>query len=114
MGSDVHAKRSAPAEIKPISKGGVVYDIHVEPGSNGYLFFIAATKGPGGTSVWKTKIFSKKFDKDLETDVQEMLLKSLEYIGSEIVAVDEHGQTYKLSPGSGELLSPKAAVIYSP
>jgi hypothetical protein len=113
MSSNVQEKRVAPAKIKPILNNGSLIEVQYEPNSSGYSAFIVSKKASDDTVTWKTQIYSKVFDKNMETDVQEIYLRSLLLEKNRIIAVDEHQQKYEVDFGSGKLLKPLLAVVYS-
>lgn len=106
MSPIVQADRISPAQIKPITKNGTVYKDQFEATSTGFALFILAKKISNDSIIWKTKIYSKEFNKELETDVQEIYLSSLVLKKDKLIAVDETGKTYEISRLNGELLKP--------
>lgn len=96
------AKRLAPAHIEPIvSKRGTVYQ-SFERNSDGYAVYLVS-KDKAGDVRWKKKIFSGMYNKELETDVQDVHLKSLSLVDTDILAVDELGRKYRIDIIDGSI-----------
>lgn len=102
----------APATINPITvKHGVIDHSFVQSGQ-GFSYFILM-KDKAGDIKWKTKIFGRQYEKQLETDVQDIHLKTLRVAESNIIAVDEMGRTFEIDLDSGKLVKPVKPVDYT-
>lgn len=101
----VFAKRLAPAVIEPIqTKRGSIHS-SFERNAQGFSFYILM-KDKAGDLKWKSKIFSKKYIKGMETDVQDIHLKKMTLENSNIIAIDEQGRRYELDSSDGILIKP--------
>lgn len=101
----IHAKRLAPVKIDPIQfKRGSIHS-HFARSSDGFKFYIVM-KDKAGDLGWRTKIFERMYNKALETDVQDIHLKSLKIEDNVVIATDEKGESYKLDLIYGTLISP--------
>src|SRR5437868_656897 len=106
MSVEVQAKRRAPAVVAPIIAGGAMFyyerapDRANDPGENYSMNLICKNTLNDQTS-WKTKIYEVKIDPNLESDVQDIYLKSLIQKDGIVVAVDERGQEYRVNAQSG-------------
>lgn len=115
--SVVLAKRSAPAVVAPISKSGVTYKLEREAVS---ACPIAPCKDVRqrlvarkvDQVVWSTELYRVAFDKNLETDVQEIYPRSMKFQAASIRIEDERAQNYVIDTTSGALVSPPKAVLY--
>ena len=72
----VFAKRMAPATIAPITTKHGIIEHSFERNDQGFRVYVLM-KDKAGDLRWKTKIFSRKYEKNLETDVQDIHLKKL-------------------------------------
>lgn len=111
LSQSVLAKRLAPKKIEDIStKRGVVhYEFqHTASGFSSYIIM----KDKAGDVKWKTKIFSRQYTKNLETDVQDIFLKSMFIEDYKVIAIDEMGRKYEVELGTGELVKPQKPVFY--
>lgn len=92
------AKRMPPAEIAPIkTKRGTIHN-SFERNAIGFNYFILM-KDKAGDLKWKTKIFGRKYEKDMETDVQDIHLRKMTMEEAKVIAIDEHGRRYELEIG---------------
>jgi hypothetical protein len=100
------AKRAPPPTVPDIKRKGVVYSHGCEPAEGGYACFLKARKVSAQKEIWKTRLYSRDYNKSLEIDVQDVAIASLKLRGSVLVAVDEDGRDYKVDAKTGKLLSP--------
>ncbi len=106
-----HAKRLAPVKIDPLPvKKGTVHQVF-KKSAHGHAVYLEK-KDLSGQTLWKTKLFYRLYDKNLETDVQDIWLKKLTYNEDGIFAVDERGKTYQVDPSDGALMKPLKAHSY--
>lgn len=105
------AKRLTPVIIPALEvKKGTVHQ-HFVRENQGYTMYIVK-KDLVGTIVWKTKIYSKAYDKNLETDVQDSFIKKMDWTHDGIIVIDEMDKEYQLDPINGALLRPATPVQY--
>lgn len=99
----VHAKRAAPAFISPIRADGKIFrDIFEnDEADKGYSVYLTAEDPGDHSTIWKTKLYSNAYDTGMETDVQEVHLRSLKLDGGVLVATDEGGHVYKVNANDG-------------
>jgi hypothetical protein len=70
------AKRMAPTVIAAITTKRGVIQHSFERSNIGFNMYVLM-KDKAGDLRWKTKIFGRKYEKNLETDVQDIHLRSL-------------------------------------
>ena len=75
--------------------------------------FLSSKQVSSGKIIWERELYQKPFDPAMETDVQEILPKSLSLKKSgELIASDEAGSIYIVEAKTGELLQPLKSVVY--
>lgn len=107
------AKRMAPTEIQAITTKRGIIQQSFERNVNGFSVYIIM-KDKAGDQRWKTKIYSRKYEKTLETDVQDIHLKQLSLEDTSVIAIDEMGKRYEVDMGTGNLVKPSKPTDYSP
>lgn len=106
-----HAKRLAPADIQPLPvKKGTVHQ-SFERSAKGFSVYLVK-KDLSGQVLWKTKLYSKIYIPNLESDVQDIWLRKLTVSQEGILAVDEYNRSYQVDPSDGALMKPAAPVTY--
>lgn len=100
------AKRLPPAEINPIKYQKGTISQSFNRSSKGFSVKIISIDKAGDIR-WQTKILTGTYVEGMETDVQDIHLKSLEIDGAEIIAIDERGKSYRLDIVDGSLLKKK-------
>ena len=90
------AKRAAPTDVDPIERDGIVYSApHDHPGA------IVATKD--GQMLWVRQVYVIRYNPDLERDVQDCFITSMELKDGKIIVKNEKGYEYELDTGSLEV-----------
>ena len=87
------AKRSAPAEIKPVVHQGARY---VAPNDNGRRAYIEAWEVQTNKKLWDLTIFTNRIDPKLEEDVQWVFIKALRVQDGTLIVTPERGKTYQV------------------
>lgn len=112
------AKRAPPPVVKPLVRAGNEYRFETEQsdcrsgGSCGMQAFLVSTNVKSGKVNWKTELYQKLFDPNLETDVQTIMPASLKVVKYRAIAVDEMGLRYVVNLKTGMLVEPLKPVIY--
>ena len=114
MTAPVSAKRLAPEEVTPIVSHGRTYEQEFRKADTQFTILIVAKDKRNGKLLWETEIYKGLYNKSLETDVQEIFLKSMTIENHKIIAKDERGQIYKIDAKTGKRLEPKTPPIYPP
>ncbi|MFT5522545.1 MAG: hypothetical protein ACI9HK_000489 [Pirellulaceae bacterium] len=78
--TSVYAKRSAPKDVASVSHAGVRYQVVHYKADNGQQNggYVEAISGQDGKKLWSTLIYLIEYDLDLETDVQDCFITSLQ------------------------------------
>lgn len=105
--SPVLAKRKPPPVVAPVVSGTVRYAVAhektvVDGRPVGLRAFVEKTNADAKV-VWRTQVYQIDFDRNLETDVQEVYLASLTLGGVGVIAVNESGRRFVLDPINGRL-----------
>ncbi len=101
---NIQAKRVAPTRLAPLSYKGVTINSEASKlEKNIFSVFVVAKKNDGEI-VWKTKLYSIKFVEALESDVQEVHLKTLNLNGDRIEAIDERQRKFIINAVDGKII----------
>lgn len=95
------AKRLGPKDVPPV----IVKDLRFEVihwgkdrglAQNGG--YIAALDKTGGQELWTLKIYDIAYDSELESDVQDIFIKSMtkSWFGNKLKITDERGRKYSV------------------
>ena len=106
------AKHMMPTAIKPIIDHGREITSFYEATDQGFTVFILSKNIKNGALQWKSEIYQRGYNPKVQIDEQEIHLKSVKLIHSQVVIVDERDATYKIDSGSGKLLEPKTPKQY--
>lgn len=94
-------KRVGPPEVAPLVKDGVRYEaVHWGRerglGQNGGI--VAALDAATGKELWTTKVYTIDYHPTLETDVQDIFIRSLQAgaTARELLVIDERGRRFRL------------------
>lgn len=108
----INAKRVAPAEIKPVKFNDYKISSYFSRTTSGFSVYLVARKKGKKDYAWKTQLFSRFYNLKLETDVQDIHLRSLSLEGKRLIAVDEKSMTYEVNALNGALFIPLKTIIY--
>ncbi len=93
------AKRIAPKKVNPITINGINFIVEHFKEKNLQAF------DSKGKKLWEIKLPKVKYDKDMETDVQDVFIEKLYEENKQLVAIDEHKVKYVIDPKTGKILS---------
>jgi|WetSurSiteA1Bulk_404760.scaffolds.fasta_scaffold00029_4 hypothetical protein len=101
--SGLTAKRIAPPTVDPVVIGKLRFEvIHwgKERGLDQNGGYIAAIDTDSGKELWVLKIYSIPYDKTLESDVQDVFIKSMSkaFFSDTLTITDEKDRYYKVNP----------------
>jgi len=85
------AKRVGPPEVKPLTVGGVTYRAGHTADSRGNRGTVEAVDATTGKRRWLVTVYDVPYRPGLETDVQDVFIKSLEVEGTCLRVTDERG-----------------------
>jgi hypothetical protein len=100
------AKRAAPEEVKPVRVGGIEYRAPL-----GHMGCVEAWDTRQNTRVWSRQIYVVKITPDLEGDVQDVFIKSLELKDGMLRITNERGSEYRLDPATLEVKVEKGQLV---
>src|SRR5437868_1132225 len=89
----LHAKRSGPEKVEPVTHEGVIYSAPLEDGRRG---IVRATEASTGKLLWEKEIYTIKIRPDLEEDVQWGFINSLRLEKKQLLILVEKHHSYSL------------------
>jgi hypothetical protein len=96
---DVYGKRLAPKEVPPVVHEGVKYTAtltgisQTEPQNGG---FVQAWDVRTQKLLWQVKVYRIKYDPNLESDVQDVFITSMEIKNSKLIVVNERNEQFEI------------------
>jgi len=100
------AKRRPPSAVDPVLHEGRRYEVpHFNNpcGQNGGC--VVAYDAASNQQLWRQKVYCTKYDRNLEQDVQDVFITSLQVEGSRLRATDEKSRTFFLAMRDGSVIS---------
>lgn len=101
--------RAAPQKIPPISHNGIRYAVRrFEEGRFGQSGgVVQALNESTGTELWIVKVYSIIFDPDMEKDVQEIYIRSIQLSPEQdaLLVIDERRRRYRITLADGTVLA---------
>jgi hypothetical protein len=92
---NAEAKRSAPKDVAPITKDGIVY-----AAPRDHMGCVQAKNEKTGQSVWLRQVYVVKYDVQMETDVQDCFITSLRIDGDKLLVTNEDGGQFQVDLGT--------------
>ena len=100
------AKRAEPPAVRPITYKGVQYEVLYEPvGGKEAVCSVIARETGAAKPRWKTVLYRIRYDKKMETDVQDAWPRSLGVEGRDVVVVNERNEVFRADRVYGNLKS---------
>lgn len=100
FGIQSQAKRQAPSEIKPLIRQGIEYSVpHFSVFAEGMKHnggYVEAKNLKTKKRVWMKEIYPVVYDKNLESDVQDIFITSMQLKGRNLIIIDDYGRDYKV------------------
>lgn len=96
------AKRTTPAEVKPVVYEGIEYRAPINTYSpDGKSFplkmgVVEAWDKATGKMVWEKKVYTADLDPGLERDVQDVYITKLEIADRKLIVTNEHNDRYSI------------------
>lgn len=100
------AKRSPPKDVAPVRSGAV--ELRVPHGQMGC---IEAWDTEAKQLVWRRQIYAVRYDVELERDVQDVFIESIELQTGKLLVKNERGSTYELDLNSLEVKPVKGPLV---
>ena len=88
-----YAKRMAPKKVAPVKSGHIEYRA---PLSAKAIGTVEAWDTKKNKLLWTKKIYTIKYNENLERDVQWVFIKSLRIVGNKLIITNERGGRYKM------------------
>ena len=85
------AKRSPPKSVKPVAVGGITFSAPGWP-----IGVVIATDASSGRELWRQRIYTIRYDRKLEQDVQDVFITSLKLRGNVLLITNERGERFVL------------------
>jgi hypothetical protein len=100
------AKRRAPKDVAPLTVRGIVYKVpHFgffhKKGQNGG--FVQAWDAKTKKLLWDRMVYRIVYDREVESDVQDVFITKIRVIGSKLVVTNEAGEKFEMDLSSGEV-----------
>lgn len=100
------AKRSPPAEVAPVKAAAIEYRVsHKDMGC------VEAWDAKQNELIWRRQVYAVKYNVDLERDVQDVFITSIEVKGDTLLVKNERQSQYKLDLNSLEVTVVKGALV---
>ena len=96
------AKRGAPAEVLPVTVGNIEYSAPHRNGTHRKMGLLEARDLKSGKLIWSRQIYAVKYDPDMEGDVQDVFIKSINVEGNSLIITNERNSKYQLDLNSLE------------
>jgi len=85
------AKRAAPRPVAPVVADGVRYSAPPEA-----MGFVIAATADTGKELWRVRIYEIHVDPNLERNVQDVFITSLELKDGTLIITNERGEKFAL------------------
>ena len=95
--NEQRAKRSAPAEVKPVVYQGIRYTAPHWVNANGQRIaggYVEAFDVKTNKKRWRLRVYEIRYDPQLEKDVQDVFITSLAIEKEMLVVVNQRGERY--------------------
>lgn len=114
LGGMALAKRVAPPEVKPLMHHGVTYRAGHARDSRGNRGTVEAVEASTGKRLWIVTVYEIPYQAGLETDVQDVFIKSLAIDDGCLRVTNERGKSYCVELETGavhRVISPHDAGV---
>ena len=105
------ARRGAPAEVLPVTVGNIEYSAPHRNGTHRKMGLLEARDLKSGKLIWSRQIYAVKYDPDMEGDVQDVFIKSINVEGNSLIITNERNSKYQLDLNSLELKVIKGSLV---
>jgi hypothetical protein len=87
----ISAKRPPPKLVKPVTVAGVTFSAPGWP-----IGIVIATDASSRRELWRQRIYTIRYDRTLEQDVQDVFITSLIRRGNVLLITNERGERFVL------------------
>ena len=104
--SPAFAKRIPPKPVAPVTAKGVVYKaphFGVFHGKDQNGGFVQAWDAKTKKLLWDRMVYRVIYDRDLETDVQDVFITKLRVVGDKLVVTNEASEKFEMDLPSGRV-----------
>ena len=105
------ARRGAPAEVLPVTVGNIEYSAPHRNGTHRKMGLLEARDLKSGKLIWSRQIYAVKYDPDMEGDVQDVFIKSINVEGNSLIITNERNSKYQLDLNSLEVKVIKGSLV---
>src|SRR3977135_1087340 len=85
----ISAKRSPPKLVESVTVAGVTFSVPSWP-----IGIVIATDASSKRELWRQRIYSIRYDRTLEQDVQDVFITSLKRRGNVLLITNERGEHF--------------------
>ncbi len=108
-------KKRSPLRPFPTQKiDNISAQIYFDRNSSKYTMYLEGRTDNKSTPVWRTKLYERKYNPDLEMDVQEIWIREFKAENKNFQIVDEKKNVFVIRAEDGKLLSPDKQIEYEP
>jgi hypothetical protein len=102
-----NAKRKAPKDVPPVTFQGVKYSaphwgLANDRKQNGG--YIEAAAKDTGKLLWELRVYEIRYDRSLETDVQDVFITSLKIVNGNLEILNEAGDKFVVDVGKRKVI----------
>ncbi len=104
--SSAFAKRVPPKAVAPVRVGGIIYNVPhfgVFHGKHQNGGFVQAWDAKTKKLLWDRMVYRTLYDRDLETDVQDVFIATIRVVGSKLLVTDEASEKCEMDLPSGRV-----------
>ena len=104
------AKRVGPKDVPAVTIKNLRFEVIHWGKDRGFAQnggYIAAFDKTSGEELWTLKIYDIVYDPELESDVQDLFIKSMKksWFGNTLKIIDERGRQYVVNPDNRTVVS---------
>jgi outer membrane protein assembly factor BamB len=107
------AKRPEPSIVKPVHYGNIVYSVPhwaFENGTDQNGGSVAASDLKTGKLLWQVQVYSIEYISDLERDIQDVFISSIEIAGNTLTIKNELGHIFSLNIKTKKVLKVEPSI----
>ncbi len=104
--SSAFARRLPPKPIAPVRVNGIIYKVThcgVFHGKDQNGGFVQAWDAKTNKLLWDRMVYRTIYDRDLETDVQDVFITTIRVVGTKLLVTDEASEKFEMDLPSGRV-----------
>lgn len=102
----VFAKRSPPAKVEPVKSAEIEYRV-----PHGQMGCVEAWDIRTGLMIWRKQVYVVRYDVDLEKDVQDVFITSVEVQKGKLLVKNERASEFELDLDTLEAQAIKGSLV---